>query len=655
MKKAYLLIIFFPSIILSQTDSLSLQQSLEPLLEDVTIDNENESVLDMIEYLSENPIQINTASFNELMRIPFMDFNSATLIVNYRNKSIITSFDQLKNIEGITIDLAEKISPYISFSANQLNSLSKKLTEDSGTLKLSFRTKEQLGIQENAGTLTGKFAGSPWKIYNRLELDKEDKFNIGILTEKDPGEKYFYDFVTAHLQIKNWSFIKSLILGDYQIEFAEGLAIWSKYKISKNNNAVDFSAGSRTGVTPYLSSGEINYLRGTALTIAYFPFSLTAFYSYRYLDASVDSLTNQITSFNTTGLHRTISELNNKNKITEKIIGSVLEYSNSSSSIGILFFNSKFSAIFNNANPIYPKEKNFNYLSFGYSIHLPGIFFHGENASNLKYISTLCNIEFLIDKNLSLLISYRNYPPEYWNNHSQGFGERSDAQNENGFYFGLKYNTSFGIFNFYYDQYKLFVASQYYQLPSNNNEFLLSYSAKPFNDTQVDINYTITRKEYPDIIGNSYGLVLKTTHKFMIDLNYNFSKRIISKTRIEFVDVTPIGTDQDRGFLLYQDLHFNISKKFSLDSRIIIFQTDTYNSRTYEYENDLAGTLSNPSLYGEGIRWYILLRYSKLYNFTLSLKYSELYQPFEKTLGSGYTEINGNLNNVLSFQLEFNL
>jgi len=655
MNKSLLLIIIFSSVILSQPDSLSIQQSLEPLLEDVTIDNENSSVLDLIEYLSKNPVKINAATYEELMSIPFMDNIIANLIINYRNTSSITSLNQLKNIEGISGDFIEKISPYISFSNNQIDSSLYNLKDNGDLYKFSYRTREQLVIQENAGTLTGKFAGSPWKIYNRFELKRGDKIDIGFLTEKDPGEKYFYDFVAAHFQIKNWGCVKSLILGDYQIEFAEGLAMWSKYHISKKINAVDFSSGKNTGATPYLSSDETNFLRGAAITYTKLPLSLTAFYSYRYLDASVDSITLKITSFEPTGLHRTNSEINKKDCISEKIIGTLLDFSFSpTGNIGFLFFNSKFGNNFNIISPLYPKENEFNYISFGYSIHVPSIFFHGENASNLKYFSTISNIEFIFDKNLSLLISYRNYPSLYWDYHSQGFGERSSAQNENGFYLGLKYNTNFGLINLYYDQYKSFIANQNYQLPSNNNEFLLFYSVKLFNDTQCDINYTLDRKEYTDICGNNYGLVLKTINKFKIDLTYNYSKKIISKTRIEFDDVTPSGgVIQDRGFLIYQDLHFNISKKLSLDSRIVFFQTDSYNSRIYEYENDLAGSISNPSLYGEGIRWYILLRYLKLNNFTLSLKYSEIFKPFENTLGSGYTEIFGNMNNAISFQIDY--
>ena len=142
MNKTVLLIIIFTSVILSQPDSLSTKQSLEPLLEDVTIDNENEFVLDMIEYLSENPVNINSASFDELMRLPFMDYYSANLIINYRKTSLITSIDQLRNIEGITGDLAEKISPYINFSTNRIDSSNNKIKDNNRLFKFSFRTRE---------------------------------------------------------------------------------------------------------------------------------------------------------------------------------------------------------------------------------------------------------------------------------------------------------------------------------------------------------------------------------------------------------------------------------------------------------------------------------------------------------------------------------
>ena len=69
---------------------------------------------------------------------------------------------------------------------------------------------------------------------------------------------------------------------------------------------------------------------------------------------------------------------------------------------------------------------------------------------------------------------------------------------------------------------------------------------------------------------------------------------------------------------------------------------------------EFIGVMTNPSLFGSGIRWYLVIRYSFFHNFTLSFKYSELYKPNETKLGTGYSKIIGNLDNRISLQLDFN-
>ncbi len=69
---------------------------------------------------------------------------------------------------------------------------------------------------------------------------------------------------------------------------------------------------------------------------------------------------------------------------------------------------------------------------------------------------------------------------------------------------------------------------------------------------------------------------------------------------------------------------------------------------------EFIGVMTNPSLFGSGIRWYLVIRYSFFHNFTLSFKYSELYKPNETELGTGYSKIIGNLDNRISLQLDFN-
>jgi hypothetical protein len=85
----------------------------------------------------------------------------------------------------------------------------------------------------------------------------------------------------------------------------------------------------------------------------------------------------------------------------------------------------------------------------------------------------------------------------------------------------------------------------------------------------------------------------------------------------------------------------------------VVFNTDSYNSRLYEFENDVRGVMTNLPLFGEGFRWYFLFSYSLFEKLTLSAKYSETYKPNEKYISSGNSQINGNIDNRINLQIDY--
>jgi len=87
---------------------------------------------------------------------------------------------------------------------------------------------------------------------------------------------------------------------------------------------------------------------------------------------------------------------------------------------------------------------------------------------------------------------------------------------------------------------------------------------------------------------------------------------------------------------------------------VIVFGTDSYDSRIYEYESELRGTFANPALYGKGIRVYALARY-EMGIFEISVKYSCTIKPGAAFLSSGESEIPGDTDNQLSFQIDLTL
>ncbi|MDZ7692649.1 MAG: hypothetical protein U5K69_16225 [Balneolaceae bacterium] len=51
------------------------------------------------------------------------------------------------------------------------------------------------------------------------------------------------------------------------------------------------------------------------------------------------------------------------------------------------------------------------------------------------------------------------------------------------------------------------------------------------------------------------------------------------------------------------------SSKWTVDARITMFETDNYQARVYQFENDLLYVFSNSVLYNQGQRLYLLVNY----------------------------------------------
>lgn len=141
-----------------------------------------------------------------------------------------------------------------------------------------------------------------------------------------------------------------------------------------------------------------------------------------------------------------------------------------------------------------------------------------------------------------------------------------------------------------------------------------------------------------------------------IEFIYDFSDKMRLKSRYEYVNVNYKNFGgSNKGYLFFTDLKFIAFKNLSVDTRFVMFNTDSYDSRVYEYENDISGLFSNVALYGKGTRWYLLIKYKPLNYIEISGKYAETYFDGVKEIGSGNDRIQGNINNRLNLSLELTL
>ncbi len=656
MKFVFIIFFSFSLTLYSQVDSTTFQTDLDDVLEDATVDNEGTGYFDLVEYLLQNKIPLNQTSINELMKVPFLDRQTATAIIRYRNSlGGISSAKQLKEINGVNSDLIERILPYLRFEDTDRSAFFDPISKKFENVDISFRTRGIRKFQEEQAYKEGKFDGSSWKIYNRLIINKDQNIRFGILTEKDAGEKSFNDFTTFHFYAENIGIIKKFVAGDFLYEFGQGLALWSRYSIRKGVETVGILPRNGRSIIPYLSSDENMFLRGVAAQINFNEFKVSSFFSSRQMDGSIDPATNQITSIRIDGFHRNENEIAHKRIISEKLFGISADYIlGEIGSFGFLYYNSIFGNDFQNESVFDPSGNRFDYFSTSYNFIANKLTFSGETSYNMKSFATINSVEFSVNKNLTLLFSYRNYPRDYWGLHANGFGEKDGTQNEVGLYSGLKLRSNFGVIYFYYDQIEFPSTSDKLLFASKGNEFMVYYTVSPFANTEFRLRYINKNSEVSDIVNDEYGLTRRKTESIRGELTYKVSKYIQLRSRINMVGVSPSSnSSSEKGFLLFQDVKYSPTPSLNISARIVFFRTDSYDSRVYEFENDLTGVMTNPPLYGEGTRWYLLAQYKTSFGLTLSMKYSELFKPAERTLSSGDTEIQGNIDNRLSFQLDF--
>ena len=145
----------------------------------------------------------------------------------------------------------------------------------------------------------------------------------------------------------------------------------------------------------------------------------------------------------------------------------------------------------------------------------------------------------------------------------------------------------------------------------------------------------------------------KIRSSFRIQIQHQPTPSFRSRSRVEWIRVNSSQNDLDKGFLIYQDVRLNVSKKLLLDARFTLFDTDSFNARVYQFENDLRYVLSNVALNDRGQRWYVLAKYDISDNLEMSLKISRSVIEDAQILSSGLNEIKGDKRTQFGAQIRY--
>jgi hypothetical protein len=191
--------------------------------------------------------------------------------------------------------------------------------------------------------------------------------------------------------------------------------------------------------------------------------------------------------------------------------------------------------------------------------------------------------------------------------------------------------------------------------PSKGYEALAQLTYTPTKTFKAILRYKTELKQQNTSLTvplNYLDDVKKET--FRIDVNWKLNKLIKLQHRFEMANYQKANTNPELGYVIYQDLAIApINSKFTVNLRLAYFNTPSYNSRIYAYEDDILYNFSFGMYNGEGFRNYVNVKYKLFRSVDMWLRYALFHYKNLTTVGSGLDEINGNQKSEVKLQLRY--
>ncbi len=685
--------LFVSSLMFGQRDSTKLKtvdedldKNTKELIENLVEENDSEFdytyLYEKLEFYRKRKINLNEASVEELKEFGLLsDIQVNAIILHRETYGQLISIYELQAIDAFDKQTILGIQPFIRLGGNietfrvPVYTMPFKGTNEF-ILRYTRVLEERLGyVKEDS---LGGYLGNPGKLYARYRHQYENRHSWGITAEKDAGEEFFtgsnkqgFDFYSAHLYYRNLgSLIKGVALGDYEVSFGQGLTMGAGFGAGKSSLVTNVKLRNRS-LKPYTSVAESNFKRGAAahLSIAN-TVDLVGFVSLKDYDFSVTSIEvqdsdEQIIRINTAidldGLHRTNSEIAKKNSVPIFETGGGAKVKFKQGHVGVhgalySIDAEEFSKLPQVYNQFYITNfKSLIKLGADYNYIYQNFNFFGETSySSNGGVATLNSFLIGLDRTVDLVVLHRYYSRNFINLvPSTAFSESTLPVNEHGIYLGLAFNPTYNwTIAGYMDTYKHPWLRSTADAPSKGVEYLFQVNYRLKRKLDFYVRYRSETKQV-NLVEDDDDIELENEDVFdplannrrtqvRLHLGNTLNKTWKLRNRIEYMRYTEEAEPASNGFLVYQDVLFSpLGQPYSFKGRFAVFQTDSYDSRIYAYENDIIGSFSIPAYSYRGMRYYLGFRYKGVRNMTLEFRVAQTYLSDRETISSGNEEIDG--------------
>ena len=622
-----------------------------------------------LEFLAENSdaehgerLRVNFATALDWEQLGALDIFQISNLLQYREATgMIYSAYELLAVKGFDRQLIEALLPRLDFSTEstfpqfKLGNLRHTRHElilrwqQDWPLRQGFRQQD-----ENA------YLGPPFASYLRYRARYRDLLEVGLAVQNDAGEpwggrhqRWLTDHQSAFVSLKNYGPVEKLVLGDYQISYGQGLALWSGGGLAGPGRFASVKRYGR-GITAYAGAQETRYLRGMALAIRPLQsLGLEVFLSNKGIDASAGG------SLQESGLHRNNKELESKNRNRLNLWGTRVNWRKQRLQLNFALMRYQFARAIPVSEVLYRSRRfsgdeltnyslNVNYLWRNFS-------FFGEVAADGEgHLAMVGGLESLLADGLHLGLSIRSVGIDYKSLYSAAPVRRDNA-GERGLYLGLDWELSRychlkAVFDHYYYPWISFRADAPYSASAQslilhfpiNRAFVINLQLRMRGDMQNGSS----EKDQP-------YLIKRQRVNLRLDIRKELSQSLWLAWRIE---QSRVEREQEiTGLLFYQDFGISLAKKWDLKARLAFVDVPDYAARIYAYEHDLLYRFSIPAYYGHSFRSYLLCRWQLHPKLGVQGRVSFTSFNDRDIISSGTQEVDGNQLCSLALQLRWKL
>ena len=641
----------------------------------------------------QTPLNLNTASREELRALLLLSESQISALLQHRAATgELLSMYELQAVPGFDLKTIYRVAPFITVSSADPNARRGPLwqriqNEENNGLYLRYERilqtrKGYTPADTFQGRPTVRYFGLPDKLVLRYRVSHAHDFDVGFTAEKDAGEQFVWapgqrqfgaDFVSAHVFVQERGRLKTLALGDYQLQFGQGLLLSSGLAVGKGAETITTLRRSSVGIRPYAALLENTFFRGAAATYQLSPrLAATAFESYKYVDANLQLRQDSLAPYDEfssglllTGFHRTPSELANRQRLAETVGGGNLEYSSRAGdfSAGLTAVGTHYDTpLLKRPEPYNRYEfSGRNNLSLGlhYSYAWHNLLFFGETARSAGGgLGTVNGLLASLASNVDAALLVRHYDPHFHTLYGNALSENTRNINETGLYLGLKVRPlAQWEISAYYDQFRFPWLRYQVGAPSQGHDALLRLAYTPSKTSLLYLQ--IRQREKPSDLPADFlrPLPLPTPQlrrSLLLYYDTNPTPALELRTRLQASQLRDdAGLPWRRGYVLAQDVAVQPSRRLKLSARYALFDADDYDTRQYVFEQDILYAVSVPALYGQGTRAYLLVQINVNPHLTLWLRYADTHYRHQTTVGSGLEEIQGSARSEVKAQARY--